>query len=50
MDMAQVAKTLNLGLGRNDLFKLLRERGILRQNNEPFQQFIDAQWFRYCRN
>lgn len=46
MDMAQVAKTLNLGLGRNDLFKLLRERGILRQNNEPFQQFIDSQWFR----
>lgn len=46
IDMGQVAKVLNVGIGRNKLFELLRNEGILRQNNEPYQKYIDAGWFR----
>lgn len=38
--MAKLAKALNIkGLGRNNLFALLRKKGILRYNNEPYQQY-----------
>lgn len=42
----QVAKSLNLGTGEKRLFKFLRENGILRSNNEPYQRFIDAGYFK----
>ena len=42
--MSIVAKTL--GFGRNKLFSFLREQGVLRQNNEPYQEFIDRGYFR----
>jgi len=42
--MSIVAKTL--GFGRNKLFAFLREQGILRKNNEPYQEFIDRGYFR----
>jgi prophage antirepressor-like protein len=42
--MSIVAKTL--GYGRNRLFAFLREQGVLRQNNEPYQEFIDRGYFR----
>jgi anti-repressor protein len=42
--MSIVAKTL--GYGRNKLFAFLREQGVLRQNNEPYQEFIDRGYFR----
>lgn len=35
-----------LGLGRTRLFSLLREKKILRQNNEPYQEFIDRGYFK----
>ena len=35
-----------LGLGRTRLFTLLREKKILRQNNEPYQEFIDRGYFK----
>lgn len=45
-DMATVAKVLNMGIGRNKLFEILRENKILRGNNQPMQRYIDAGWFR----
>ena len=46
VDMGQVAKVLNMGVGRNTLFDILREKKILRRNNEPYQDYIDNGWFR----
>jgi anti-repressor protein len=43
MEMSVVAKTL--GTGRTTLFRQLREKGILRYNNEPYQEYIDRGWF-----
>lgn len=46
-DMAKTAKTLaSYGLGRNQLFELLRKQKILRYNNEPYQIYVDKGWFR----
>lgn len=41
--MLEVAKVL--GFGRNKLFALLRDRGILNRNNLPYQQFVDRGYF-----
>lgn len=46
IDMAQAGKVLNMGIGRNSLFKLLREQNILQKNNVPYQTFIDKGYFR----
>lgn len=46
IDMGQVAKVLNMGIGRNTLFERLREKGVLMRNNEPFQKYVDKGWFR----
>ena len=47
IDMGQVAKVLNYpGIGRNKLFEILRDNGILRQNNQPYQKYIDCGYFR----
>ena len=46
IDMAQVAQTLNLGFGRNELFKILRSEGFLRENNEPYQTYINSGLFK----
>lgn len=46
IDMAQAAKVLNFGKGRTTLFRILREEGILRRNNEPYQEYIDRGYFR----
>jgi len=45
-DMADVAKVCNLGIGRNTLFQFLRDSKILRENNTPYQQYIDNGYFR----
>ena len=45
--MSQVAKVLGVkGLGRNKLFQLLRDKKLLRGNNEPMQSYCDAGYFR----
>lgn len=44
--MADVAKVLDMGIGRNKLFEFLRNKGILMQDNRPYQKFIDAGYFR----
>ena len=46
LSMADVAKVLDKGIGRNHLFKLLRSRGILQGNNVPYQRFVDAGYFK----
>ena len=45
-DMADVAKVCNLGIGRNTLFQFLRGSNILRENNTPYQQYVDSGYFR----
>jgi len=44
--MAEVAKVLNMGVGRNKLFEFLRYRKVLQSNNIPYQKYIDAGYFR----
>lgn len=46
MSMDRVAKTLNMGIGRNKLFELLRNKKILMNNNTPYQRYVDNGWFR----
>lgn len=47
IDMGQVAKVLNYHkIGRNKLFEILRDNGILQQNNQPYQKYIDCGYFR----
>lgn len=51
IDMECVAKVLNVkGYGRNNLFKFLREKGILDRVNKPKQRYIDAGYFRILEN
>ena len=44
--MGDVAKVLDMGIGRNKLFEMLRDMEILMQNNRPYQKYIDAGYFR----
>lgn len=46
VDMAVAAKTLNMGVGRNTMFKILREAGILQKDNTPYQTYVDRGYFR----
>lgn len=46
VDMAQAAKVLNMGIGRNKLFELLRNEKVLQGNNQPYQTYIDRGYFR----
>lgn len=47
IDMGTVAKVLNFkSVGRNKLFEILRDEKVLMQNNQPFQKYIDLEWFR----
>lgn len=49
-DIAQVAKLLKLGYGRNTLFKKLREKKILMKNNNPYQKYVDLEYFEVKEN
>ena len=44
--MADVAKVLDMGIGRNKLFIFLRNNGVLQADNRPYQRYIDNGWFR----
>lgn len=46
VDMAVAAKTLNMGVGRNTMFKILRDEGILQKDNIPYQTYVDRGYFR----
>ena len=44
--MADVVKILDMGVGRNKLFSILRDRKILQSDNKPYQKYIDAGYFK----
>lgn len=45
-DMREVAAKLHIkGLGRNKLFQLLRDKGVLDSNNIPYRKYVDAGYF-----
>lgn len=49
IDMNQMAKLLkdeNIPIGRNRLFEILRQKEILRYNNEPYQKYIESGYFK----
>lgn len=47
IDFEQVSKTIGIrGLGRNNLFKFLKQNGILQSNNNPYQEYIDRGYFK----
>lgn len=47
IEIGKVAKVLNFsGIGRNKLFEILRDKGILMKNNIPYQKYIDNGCFR----
>jgi phage antirepressor YoqD-like protein len=46
IDMGTAAKVLNCGIGRNDLFQLLRDKKILMEGNVPYQTYVDREYFR----
>lgn len=48
--MADVAKTLDMGIGRNKLFAFLRDKGILDKDNHPYQKYVDAGYLRPIEN
>ena len=46
-EISKVAKMLNfIQVGRNNLFEILREQGILQSDNTPYQVDVDRGWFR----
>lgn len=46
-DIGTVAKLLNFkNVGRNTLFEILRNKGILQTNNIPYQKYVDQGYFR----
>lgn len=46
LSMEEVAKILDMGFGRNNLFEFLRREKILRANNIPYQRFVNAGYFK----
>lgn len=46
IDMASCAKVLDMGIGRNLLFKFLQGENILMKDNTPYQKYIDMGLFR----
>lgn len=45
--MKDVADTLAIpGIGRNTLFKILRSRSILNEENKPYREYIENGWFK----
>lgn len=46
IDIGSAARVLNAGIGRNRLFEILRNKGVLMHNNTPYQKYIDMGWFR----
>ena len=46
-EMSTVSKLVGRkGWGRNNVFGLLRDRGVLRYNNEPYQSYVERGYFK----
>jgi len=50
IDIGTVAKVLNKNIGRNNLFKLLRDKGVLTLNNMPKDEYVKKGYFKVCEN
>lgn len=47
IQIGEVAKLLNIqGIGRNNLFEILREAKVLMKDNIPYQKYVDCGYFR----
>lgn len=46
IDMQTVATVLNMGIGRNKIFEVLRDKRVLDRKNMPYQKYIDLGYFR----
>ncbi len=46
LSMSDTAKILDKGMGRNRLFRLLREKNVLDRRNIPYQRHVDAGHFK----
>lgn len=46
IDMRTVATVLNMGIGRNKIFEVLRDKRVLDSKNMPYQKYIDLGYFR----
>lgn len=46
IDMRTVATVLNMGIGRNKIFEVLRDKRVLDRKNMPYQKYIDWGYFR----
>lgn len=45
IDFAEFVKSAKLKIGRNLFMGILRDKSILRQNNEPYQNYITQEYF-----
>lgn len=46
VSMGEAAKRLDMNIGRNNLFAILRKHGVLDAHNIPYQSMIDRRYFR----
>lgn len=46
IEMKDVAKLLDMGIGCNNLFKFLREHKVVDERNVPYQLYVDKRWFK----
>ncbi|GAB3324374.1 hypothetical protein GCM10027299_21630 [Larkinella ripae] len=47
VQMGDVAKVLNFaGIGRNNLFEILRQEKVLMNGNAPYQKYVEQGWFK----
>jgi len=46
ISIGDAAKVLDMGVGQNKLFDVLRREQILKDNNVPYQEYIDRGYFR----
>lgn len=46
IDMRTVATVLNMGIGRNKIFEVLRDKCVLDRKNMSYQKYIDLGYFR----
>ena len=44
--MAKLLKDNNINIGRNRLFVFLRLKKVLMRDNQPYQQYVDAGYFK----
>lgn len=45
-DIGTVSKILNMGIGRNKLFQILRDQKVLMEDKQPYQKYVDLGYFR----